>query len=61
MSEKMKSTPDDPPILQIPKALMKRVETYCQTIGIAPREFVIDAVSEKLASIHKERRRKPRL
>ena len=61
MSEKVKSASDGPPNLQIPKALLKRVETYCQSVGIAPREFIIDAVSEKLASIHKERRRKPRL
>jgi hypothetical protein len=61
MSEKMQSAANEPPGLQIPKALFKRVETYCKSAGIAPHEFIIDAVSEKLASIHKERRRKPRL
>ena len=61
MSEKMLSAADEPPGLQIPKALFQRVETYCRSVGIAPHEFIIDAISEKLASIHKERRKKPRL
>ncbi len=61
MSEMTKRAEDESIGLKIPRALLKRVETYCQSIGIAPQEFVIDAVSEKLASIHKEKRRKPRL
>jgi len=61
MNEKDNPSQDDPIDLKIPKGLMERVEAYCQSVGIAPHEFIIDAVSEKLASIHKERRRKPRL
>ena len=61
MSQATNSSADEPLGLNIPKALMERVETYCQSIGIAPNEFVIDAISEKLASIHKEKRKKPRL
>ena len=47
--------------VNIPKILMERVEAYCQSSGITPIEFIIDAISEKLASIYKEKRRKPRL
>jgi hypothetical protein len=45
----------------IPKALYDRVEDACKSRGIAPSEFIFDAISEKLMSIHRERRRKPRL
>lgn len=45
----------------IPKALYARVEEYCRSKGIQPSEFIFDAISEKLLSIHRERRRKPRL
>jgi hypothetical protein len=45
----------------IPKALYERVEDVCKSRGIAPSEFIFDAISEKLLSIHRERRRKPRL
>jgi hypothetical protein len=61
MSEKTNSPADESLGLKIPKVLIERVETYCQSIGIAPHEFIIDAISEKLASIYKEKRRKPRL
>lgn len=47
--------------IHIPKALNDRVKTYCSSKGIAAREFILDAVSEKLASVHKERRKKQRL
>jgi hypothetical protein len=47
--------------VNIPKILFERVETYGKAAGIAPHEFVIEAVSEKLASIHKEKRKKQRL
>jgi metal-responsive CopG/Arc/MetJ family transcriptional regulator len=47
--------------MDIPKALYNRVDDYCKSAGIAPSEFIFDAVSEKLSSIHRERRRKPRL
>ena len=61
MSEKSESTGDDCICADIPKALYERVEDYCKASGITPSEFILDAVSEKLLSIHRERRRKPRL
>ena len=61
MSEKPASAVDDSICVNIPKALYERVEDYCKAKGIAPSEFILDAVSEKLFSIHQERRRKPRL
>ena len=61
MSEKTSSSTDESFGLNIPEALLKRVESYCQSAGIAPVEFIIDAISEKLASIYKEKRKKPRL
>jgi len=61
MTEKPGLTADDCICADIPKALYERVEDYCNSKGIAPSEFILDAVSEKLSSIHRERRRKPRL
>ena len=61
MSDETNSSADECLDLKIPKVLIERVESYCQSIGIAPHEFIIDAISEKLASIHKEKRKKPRL
>jgi hypothetical protein len=61
MSEKTSDATDKPFGLKIPEVLLKRVEAYCQSTGIAPAEFIIDAISEKLASIYKEKRKKPRL
>ena len=61
MDEKA-GTPDKGMVcIHIPKALYDRVETYCNSRSIAPQEFIFDAVSEKLTSVHKERRRKNRL
>lgn len=45
----------------IPKALFERVEAVCKSKGLDPKEFIFDAISEKLANMHKEKRRKPRL
>lgn len=61
MSDKPASNSDEYVCADIPKALYDRVEDYCKTKGIATKEFILDAVSEKLMSIHRERRRKPRL
>lgn len=47
--------------IHMPKALFERVESFCTTNNMTPEEFVIDAVSEKLASVYRERRRKQRL
>lgn len=60
-SEKSEPTADECICTDIPKALYGRVEDYCKSQGIAPSEFIFDAISEKLSSIYRERRRKPRL
>lgn len=61
MSDKTSGSSDESFGLNIPEALLRRVEAYCQSAGIAPSEFIIDAISDKLAFIHKEKRKKPRL
>ncbi len=61
MGEKPGNAENESICVHIPKALYDRVETYCKANGIAPRDFIFDAVSEKLASVHRERRRKQRL
>jgi len=61
MIEKSGPARDECICTDIPKALYERVEDYCKSRGIAPSEFIFDAISEKLSSIHRERRRKPRL
>ncbi|BBO68533.1 hypothetical protein DSCA_24630 [Desulfosarcina alkanivorans] len=61
MSENSGPTKDECICTDIPKALYERVEDYCKSRGIATSEFIFDAISEKLLSIHRERRRKPRL
>jgi metal-responsive CopG/Arc/MetJ family transcriptional regulator len=60
MSEKT-GPRDDCICTDIPKALYERVEEHCKSRGISTSEFIFDAISEKLFSIHRERRRKPRL
>ena len=61
MSEKTEPTVNECICTEIPKALYDRVEDYCKSKGIPPAEFIFDAISEKLLSIHRERRKKPRL
>jgi hypothetical protein len=61
MSAKPEPPVDEYVCVDIPKALYNRVADYCKSSGVAPGEFILDAVSEKLLSIHRERRRKPRL
>jgi hypothetical protein len=61
----MKKSPqtkgDDAIRADIPKALYDRVADHCRSKGIAPDEFILEAISEKLSSLYRERRRKPRL
>jgi NRPS condensation-like uncharacterized protein len=65
--ENMKKNPipeeTDPEILStgLPKGLIKRVKTFCDENKITIQDFVIDATIEKLALVHKERRKRPRL
>ena len=47
--------------IHIPKALFDRVDNFCASKNLEPEEFILDAVSEKLSSVHRERRRKQRL
>ncbi len=47
--------------VDIPRSLMSRVHHHCTKRNIPVQEFVRDALSEKLAMVHKERRRKPRV
>lgn len=61
MSEKSDSTANECICIDIPKALYERVEDHCKAKGILPSEFIFDAISEKLFSIHRERRKRPRL
>jgi len=61
MSEKTSGSSEESIGLKIPEALLKRVEAFCQSAGIDPDEFIMDAISEKLASVYKEKRKKPRL
>ena len=47
--------------VDIPKALYERVAVFCKSKTFEPHEFILEAISEKLASVHKERRKKQRL
>ena len=47
--------------IAIPQLLMSRVHTHCTKRNIPIQEFICDALTEKLAMVHKERRRKPRV
>ena len=47
--------------IKIPRDLYLRIETNSKSTGLMPDEFVFDAISEKLASIHRERRKRKRL
>ena len=61
MSNKFDEQQDECISAFIPKALFERVEALCKSKGLDPKEFIFDAISEKLANMHKEKRRKPRL
>jgi hypothetical protein len=61
MSDNSEPTVNDCICTDIPKALYNRVEDYCKSRGMTSNEFIFDAISEKLSSVHRERRRKPRL
>ena len=47
--------------IQLPKVLIKRTEAYCAENEISIHEFINDAITEKIALSHKERRKKRRL
>jgi hypothetical protein len=47
--------------IMLPEALIKRVNILCAEKEMTVRDFVLDAIIEKLELAYKERRKKPRL
>jgi metal-responsive CopG/Arc/MetJ family transcriptional regulator len=47
--------------IMLPKELLKRLETLCAEKEMTIRDFVTDAIIEKLVLANKERRKKSRL
>jgi hypothetical protein len=47
--------------VKVPHELCSRIEGHRKATGLTLDEFVFDAISEKLSSIYRERRKKPRL
>ncbi len=47
--------------IMLPEELMERVQSYCDERNLNVKEFVNDAIIEKLELANKERRKKPRL
>ena len=47
--------------VKVPRELCYRIEGYRKDTGLTLYEFVFDAISEKLSSIFRERRKKPRM
>ncbi len=47
--------------IMIPEELLERLQTYCNERDMTIKEFVTDAIIEKLELAYKERRKKPRL
>jgi len=62
---KKKSTPEETETEMLntvlPQDLIKRIEVFCAEQEMTIQDFVTDAIIEKLALVHKERRKKPRL
>ena len=46
---------------RLPKKLMKRVKVFCDKNEMTIKDFLADAIIEKLELAHKERRKKRRL
>ena len=47
--------------IMLPGELLERVQSYCKEKNMTVKEFVTDAIIEKLKLAYKERRKKPRL
>ena len=47
--------------IMLPEELLERVESYCNEKDMAVKDFVTDAIIEKLELAYKERRKKQRL
>ena len=56
-----KQSENDSVWIKVPHELCSRIEGYRKTTGLTLDEFIFDAISEKLSSIYRERRKKPRL
>ena len=46
---------------RLPKDLKKRVEAFCRENKMTIKEFIADAIIDKLKLAHKERRKRSRL
>ena len=57
----MKNTETQLLNIMLPEELMERVQSYCDEKGMTVKEFVSDAIIEKLELVYKERRKRPRL
>jgi NRPS condensation-like uncharacterized protein len=49
------------PKIMLPEELLKRVKSYCNEKNMTVKEFVTDAIIEKLNLVYKERRKKGRM
>ena len=47
--------------ITLPEELLERVKSYCKEKNMTVKEFMTDAIIEKLRLAYKERRKKPRL
>jgi hypothetical protein len=47
--------------IMLPEELLERVRNYCNEKEMTVKEFVTDAIIDKLKIAYKERRKKPRL
>lgn len=47
--------------IMLPEELLERVKSYCNEREMKVKEFLTDAIIEKLRLVYKERRKKPRL
>ena len=61
MSPKTKQSGSELVWVKIPHGLCARIEVNRKITNLTLDEFVFDAISEKLASLHRERRKRKRL
>jgi len=47
--------------IEIPEALSIRIQSFCEKNAIDTKEFIFDAIVEKLERAHMEKRKKPRM
>ena len=47
--------------IMLPEELMERIHSYCNERDMTDKEFVTDAIVEKLNLVYKERRKKGRM